>query len=152
MKYEEVVAEVLKTKGDATLGHDLFQRQGCIACHTVSTREPQKGPMLGGIAGRYNRSELCESILKPSAKIAQGFETQYFKTADGDVIDGFVSRESGDEVEVHNATGQAVILKKSNIKARGRRDFSIMPEGLVVKLTPAELASLIAYLESTTGK
>ena len=50
--------------------------------------------MLGGIAGRYSRAELCESILKPSAKIAQGFETQWFKTNDGDVLIGFcVSRE-----------------------------------------------------------
>lgn len=152
MKYEDVVASVLKDKGNPTLGHELFQRQGCIACHTVSTKEPQKGPMLGGIAGRYNRSELCESIMKPSAKIAQGFETQWFKTSDGDVLDGFVSRESGDEVEVHNATGQAFVLKKANILRRGKRDFSIMPEGLVAKLTPADLASLIAYLESTTGK
>ena len=152
LKYEDVVATVLKDKGDAALGHELFQRQGCIACHTVSTKEPQKGPMLGGIAGRYNRSELCESIMKPSAKIAQGFETQWFKTRDGDVIDAFVSRESGDEVEIHLATGQSQVLKKSDIVRRGKRDFSIMPEGLVVKLTPHDLASLIAYLESTTGK
>jgi putative heme-binding domain-containing protein len=67
------------------------------------------------------------------------------------VIDGFVTRESGEEVEVRNATGTAVVLKKSNIKGRARRDFSIMPEGLVAKLAPQDLASLIAYLESTTG-
>ena len=152
MKYEDVVATVLKTKGDAALGRELFQRQGCIVCHTVSQQEPQKGPMLGGIAGRYNRSELCESIMKPSAKIAQGFETQWFKTSDGNVIDAFVSRESGDEVEIHLATGQAMVLKKADIVRRGKRDFSIMPEGLVARLTPRDLASLIAYLESTTGK
>jgi putative heme-binding domain-containing protein len=152
MKYEDVLAAVLKMKGDAVAGHDLFQRQGCIACHTVSPKEPQKGPMLGGISGRYNRSELCESIVKPSAKIAQGFETQWFKTSDGEVLDGFVSRESGDEVEVRNATGQAIVLKKANIVKRGKRDFSIMPEGLVAKLTPQDLANLIGYLESTSGK
>ena len=108
--------------------------------------------MLGGISGRYNRSELCESIMKPSAKIAQGFETQWFKTNDGDVIEGFVSREGGDDIEVRNPTGVAVILKKKDINKRGKRDISMMPEGLVVKLTPEELASLIAFLESTTGK
>jgi putative heme-binding domain-containing protein len=152
MKYEDVVAQVLRIKGDPTLGHDLFQRQGCIACHTTTTKEPQKGPMLGGISGRYNRAELCESIMKPSAKIAQGFETQWFKTTDGDVIEGFVSREGGDDLEVRNPAGVAVTLKKKDIAKRGKRDISMMPEGLVVKLTPDELASLIAYLESTTGK
>ncbi|HET6249737.1 MAG TPA: discoidin domain-containing protein [Tepidisphaeraceae bacterium] len=152
MKYEDVVAQVLKIKGDPALGHDLFQRQGCIACHTTSTKEPQKGPMLGGISGRYNRSELCESIMKPSAKIAQGFETQWFKTNDGDVVEGFVSREGGDDLEIRNPAGVATTLKKKDIAKRGKRDISMMPEGLVVKLTPEELASLIAYLESTTGK
>ncbi|HZL34365.1 MAG TPA: discoidin domain-containing protein [Tepidisphaeraceae bacterium] len=152
MKYEDVVAAVQKDKGDANLGKELFQRQGCIACHTLSPKEPQKGPMLGGIGGRYNRAELCESILKPSAKIAQGFETQWFKTKDGDVIEGFVSHESGDELEVRVPAGVATIVKKNNIASRGKRDISMMPEGLVIKLTPHDLASLISFLQSTTGK
>ena len=63
-------------------------------------------------------------------------------------MDGFVSRESGDEVEVRNASGAATVLKKKDIQARGKRDFSIMPEGLVAKITPEDLANLLAYLES----
>lgn len=152
MKYDDVVAAVKKDKGDAALGKELFQRQGCIACHTISPSEPPKGPMLGGIGGRYNRAELCESIMKPSAKIAQGFETQWFKTKDGDVIEGFVSHESADALEVRVPAGVATQVKKSDIVARGKRDTSMMPEGLVVKLTPHDLASLIAYLESTKSK
>ena len=134
------------------LGKDLFTRQGCVACHTTSPDEPPKGPMLAGIAARNTQAELCESIMKPSAKIAQGFETQFFKTKDGDVIEGFVVREAGDEVEVRNVAGVNTVVKKSDIKGRGKRDVSVMPEGLVAKLTPHDLASLIAYLESLNGK
>jgi putative heme-binding domain-containing protein len=152
MQYEDVVAAVLKMKGDPKLGRELFQRQGCIACHTTTPREPAKGPMLGGIGGRYNVAELCESIMKPSAKIAQGFETQWFKTKSGDVIEGFVVKEGGDQIEVRTPVGVSTIVKTDDIRKRGKRDISMMPEGLVVKLTPADLASLIAYLDSLDGK
>ena len=138
-------------KGDPKAGAELFVRQASVACHTVSPAEPPKGPFLGGIAARYSRSELAESILKPSAKIAQGFETQYFKTAD-DVVEGFVTRESGDEVEFRNVTGATAVLKKQDIQSRGKRDISVMPEGLAAKLTPQELSHLLAYLQSLPAK
>ena len=150
--YDKTVASVLSAKGDAVAGKELFTRIGCIACHTTSADEAPKGPFLGGIGQRYNRNELCESIMKPSAKIAQGFETQYFRQKNGEVIEGFVTRESGDEVELRNATGVPIILKKQDIDRRGKRDTSIMPEGLVAQISPQDLASLIAYLESTKGK
>jgi len=150
--YDKTLSTVLSTKGDAVVGKELFTRLGCIACHTTSADEPAKGPFLGGIGQRYNRTELCESIMKPSAKITQGFETQYFRQKSGDVIEGFVTRESGDEVEVRNATGVPIVLKKLDIDRRGKREISVMPEGLVAQISPPDLASLIAYLESTKGK
>ena len=108
--------------------------------------------MLGGIAKRYNRTELCESILKPSAKIAQGFESLSFKLKNGDSLDGFVVKEGGDSVEVRNLVGATTVLEKGDIVERQKRDQSIMPEGLVANITTADLASLLAYLESTDGK
>ena len=149
MPYEAVVAAAKKDKGDAKLGKELFARQGCIVCHTTSAEEPPKGPLLAGIAQRYNRDELCESIMKPSAKIAQGFETQYFKVKGKDEpIEGFVVKESGDQIEVRNITGVSTTIKASDVEKRGKRDTSVMPEGLVAQLTPHDLASILAYLES----
>lgn len=150
MPYDAVVAAAKKDKGIATLGKELFTRQGCIVCHTTSAEEPPKGPLLAGIAKRYSRDELCESIMKPSAKIAQGFETQWFKTRqnDLDTLEGFVVHESGDEIEIRNITGASITIKKSDVTARGTRPTSIMPEGLVAALTPHDLASILAYLES----
>ena len=152
MKYEDAVKIALATKGDAKIGRELFLKHACVACHTVSDKEPPKGPMLGGIATRYTRAELCESILKPSAKIAQGFESQWFKMKNGDEVEGFVVKEGGDSVEVRNIAGVNAILEKANIKDRQKRDKSIMPEGLVAAITPEDLASLLAYLEATKAK
>jgi len=150
--YEEAVSDALAAQGDAKIGEQLFLKQGCVLCHTVSEKEPPKGPMLGGITTRYSRPELCESILKPSAKIAQGFESQRFALKNGDQVDGFVVKESGDSVEVRNVAGTTAVLEKTDIVTREKRDQSIMPEGLVANITPAELASLLAFLESTRAK
>jgi len=148
----EAIAQTLPIKGDEKYGKKLFARQGCSACHTVSQNEPLKGPLLLDIAKRYKREDLIESIIKPSAKIAQGFESQFFVTEAGKVFDGFVVRESGEEVELRNVAGLATILKKSEIEERGKRDISIMPLGLTDKLNVEQLAAILAYLESLKGK
>jgi putative heme-binding domain-containing protein len=148
LPYEQVLAEALKAKGDPKAGGEFFIKQGCVACHTVSTNDPPKGPFLGDIATRYPRAELIESILKPNAKIAQGFTTHWFETKEEDRYEGFVVRESGDEVEIRNIQGVATVLQLKDVAKRGKLETSIMPVGLIEPLTVAEFASILAYLES----
>jgi putative membrane-bound dehydrogenase-like protein len=148
LAFDDVLAEAKKLPGDVARGEQLFTKQQCVNCHTVNKSETPKGPFLGGISARYNRAELTESILKPSAKIAQGFETQWFETDDGKTFEGFVSRESGTEVEIRNVKGEQQIISKEHLEERGKREQSIMPNGLLDNVTPADLASLLKYLES----
>jgi putative heme-binding domain-containing protein len=153
--FEELPARVGAVAGpqiDVQLGRTLFTRQGCAACHTASPEETEKGPYLGGIATRYSRAELIESLVRPAAKIAQGFATNFFDTTDGKHVEGFVVREGGTEVVIRDLAGVETTLQKSQIKARGVREGSIMPPGLVDALTLQELASLLAYMGSTSGK
>ncbi len=147
MKYEEIFAAVQKG-GDAKAGQEMFLRAGCIACHTINPDEPPKGPVLSAVAKIYDRATLTESILKPSAKIAQGFESVFFKTKKGEQVEGFVTREGGDSVDVRNVAGQVVTIEKGDITERGTRPQSMMPEGLLNAFTPAELANLLTWLES----
>ena len=150
--FDQVLAAVLKDKGDASLGAQLFEKQGCVNCHSVTKGEAIKGPYLGDITTRYNRSELTESILKPSAKIAQGFETRKLALASGQVYEGFVVREAGDELELRNSSGAVTIIPKKDIEETGKSELSVMPQGLLDPLTPHDLASLLAYLETLKGK
>ncbi len=147
MKYEAVFAAVQKG-GDAAQGKDMFLRAGCIACHTTRADEPPKGPMLAAVAKTYDRAALTESILKPSAKIAQGFETTTLKTKAHGEIQGFITREGADSVDLRNVTGQTVTIEKGDITTRGKLDQSMMPEGLLNTFAPADLANLLAFLES----
>jgi putative heme-binding domain-containing protein len=151
MKYEEVFAAVQKG-GDAAQGKDVYLRAGCIACHTIGADEPPKGPILSAVAKIYDRAALTESILKPNAKLAQGFESAWIKTSKGEQVEGFVTREGADSVDVRNIAGQTVTIEKGDIAERGHRPQSMMPEGLLNGFTPAELANLLTYLESLNGK
>jgi len=150
--YEVVLAATLADKGDPALGTQLFERQGCVNCHAVSKAGPLKGPYLGDVAARYNRSELVESILKPSARIAQGFETQKIALNSGQIVEGFVVREAGNEVELRNSSGNVLVISKAEIDERTKGELSVMPQGLMDPLTPHDLASLLAYFESIKGK
>ena len=152
LKYDAVLAAATTQKGDVRSGAELFTRLGCIACHTTRSDEAPKGPFLGGIGTRYSRAELCESILRPSAKIAQGFETQWFKTTDDEDVEGFVTREGGDDLDVRNVAGITTTLARKNIAQRGKREKSVMPEALADKITPGDLASLLTFLESLKSK
>ncbi|HET7217476.1 MAG TPA: c-type cytochrome, partial [Vicinamibacterales bacterium] len=150
--YDDLPARLASTPGDAQLGKTLFTRQGCAACHTASPEETEKGPYLGGIGSRYSRAELVESILRPNAKVAQGFATNWFETTDGRQLQGFVTREGTLDVVIRDLTGAESTLQKNQIKARGVREGSIMPTGLVDTLTLQEFASLLAYLSATSSK
>ncbi|MCA9247097.1 MAG: c-type cytochrome [Planctomycetales bacterium] len=148
MSFEAARTRALAHAGDAELGKALFVSQSCIACHTYANGQLPKGPHLVDIGKRYKREELVESVLRPSAKIAQGFDTYAFVTADGEVLTGFVASESAHSVVVRDQTGLSREIATDEIEERQKQPVSIMPEGLVNNLTPEQLADLLAYLES----
>lgn len=148
MKYEDLVAALTKEKGDPQRGNQIYLSQTCNNCHTVKPTEPSKGPYLGDIGLRSPRAELIEATLKPNAKILKGYETQAFHLKSGQTIEGFLIRETDDEVQLRNAQGVVINLAKKDIDERIRRNTSVMPAELVDNLTVSDLASLIAFMES----
>ena len=151
MSYDVAARRTLTKTGNAVKGKALFKAQSCSACHTDADGQTPKGPHMVDIGKRYSAAELVESILKPSAKIAQGFDTYLFTTADGRVFTGFVASESARSVLVRDASGVQRELKQSQIESRLIQKQSMMPEGIVNNLTPEDLADLVAYLQTLTG-
>jgi putative membrane-bound dehydrogenase-like protein len=146
--YDVAARRALQAKGDVGRGKALFTTQSCRACHADADGQTPKGPHLVDIGKRYSPAELVESILKPSAKIAQGYEAYNFATADGRVFTGFVVSEGPSTVQIRDASGALRELKRSEVEQRRRQESSVMPEGIVGTLTPEQLADLVAYLRS----
>ncbi len=148
MTYEAASRRALRAKGDAARGKALFATKSCRTCHTDADGQMPKGPHLVDIGKRYSPSDLVESILKPSAKIAQGYEAYNFAMADGLVFSGFVVSEGASAVQIRESSGALHELKCADIEERRRQGASAMPEGIVASLTPEQLADLVAYLQS----
>ena len=149
---EDAIAAVLKTKGDLATGEQMFTKATCIACHTVSESEAQKGPYLGNIAQTYKRPELAQNILEPNKTIAQGFASELITLNDGTQQMGFITLEGATEVKLRNIAAQEFTFKTTDIKERQKLPMSMMPPGLMMNSTVYEFASLLDYLESLAKK
>ena len=149
LPYESAVAR-RALPGEKGMRHEeksLFAAQSCL-CHTDADGQTPKGPHLVDIGKRYSPGELVESILKPSAKIAQGYEAYSFATTSGRVFTGFVVSEGAATIQIRESSGELHELKRAELEERRRQDPSAMPEGVVGNLTPEQLADLVAYLQS----
>ncbi|MFO0865215.1 MAG: SMP-30/gluconolactonase/LRE family protein [Gemmataceae bacterium] len=146
--YESIVATLAEEKGDPERGGQVFLSQTCNNCHTVKPSEPSKGPYLGDLGKRAKRDEILEAIVKPDAKILPGYETVSLVLKTGQSLQGFVIRETDDELKLRSAQGVVLEVAKRDVEQRAVRKQSIMPAELVDNITIADLASLVAYFES----
>src|SRR5262249_11019128 len=115
MTYEIAAKRTLDAKGDAKKGEAIFKSQSCLACPPTADGQTPKGPHLVEIGKRAKVDELVESILKPSAKLAQGYETYRFVMTDERVFQGFVVSERADATVIRESNGVQRELKKEEI-------------------------------------
>lgn len=148
MTYENVVTQTLQRQGDPGRGQKLFVAQSCIACHTIANGQQPKGPHLVDIGKRYKPGELLESMLKPSTKIAQGFDTWTFVLGSGKSYTGFVVLESAETITIRQTDGLSREFPRDEVDERVKQEPSMMPQGVVSNLAPQQLADLLAYLQS----
>lgn len=143
---EDVMLAIQKIKGDPSNGKALFSKQGCIACHSLTRGEKLKGPFMGQIGSIMTRQQIAESILKPSASIAQGFATIVITAKGGKSYTGFVTQESADKVVMRDIGGNVFTVKASDILSRKELKTSMMPTGMANALSYDEFASLVTFL------
>jgi putative heme-binding domain-containing protein len=151
MKETDVIEKVMKVTGKAEAGQPLFAKLNCANCHALSPDEKPKGPYLGDIGVRYQKAQLAQSLYQPSAVITQGYETVLITLDSGERLEGFVSADSGEQLELRNVQGEAKMIQKSKIKARKETKHSVMPDGILDNSSIEEFANLLAYLESLKG-
>ncbi len=145
------IEAVVEAKGDAALGEAIFARAACVACHTTSQEQPQKGPFLGNIAKIYRRPDLALAILNPNKTIAQGFATQNVSLKSGETLTGFITNEAGDQITLRDIAAQERVVAKSDIAKRETLTISMMPAGLMAPFSVHELASLLDYLQGLSA-
>jgi len=147
-----VVKRVSKMKGNALRGEQLYAKLTCNKCHTVNPNEPLRGPYLPEVAKTYKRDQLTESILLPSKSLAQGFVTNIFLMEDGRVLSGFITQETPEKIVIRDNQANEIVLDTDQIEGQKKDTVSIMPAGLANDATVQELADLVTYLETLSGR
>lgn len=132
--------------GNPYQGKVLFTEH-CGKCHKLFNEGGDIGPDLT----RYNRDDratMLLNVLRPSQEIREGFRTFQALTTDGRVVTGFVVDDNEEIVTLREASGQSITLNKEELEAYKATAKSIMPDGLLDKMTEEQVRDLFAYLQS----
>jgi putative heme-binding domain-containing protein len=89
------------------------------------------------------------AIVNPSAEIREGFENFSVLTTDGRRLNGFLVDRDNQLVVLRGTDGQNVVLEQGEIDDMRAAGQSLMPDGLLDKLTDEQVRDLFAYLRST---
>ncbi|MBC7964548.1 MAG: dehydrogenase, partial [Fuerstia sp.] len=102
------------------------------------------GPDLTG-AQRTNIDYVLLNLIDPSSSISNDFRMQIIETTDGRIVTGLLVGESDNAITVQTAT-EKLVIPAIEIEQRVVANVSMMPEGLLQRLTPDEVRDLFAYL------
>ena len=130
-------------------GKQMFQVANCIACHKLNGVGNEIGPDLSKLDAKQMPLDILRSIVEPSAKIDDKYVSYLFDTKSGKVITGMILEETANQVKVIEnplAKTQPVLLEKADIIERQKSPASIMPKGLLDKLSREEVLDLIGYI------
>ncbi len=138
--------------GNADSGRKIFREKAqteCLRCHKCEIGDSIVGPELTRIGATKDRTYLLESIILPSKKIAEGYETLVLTLANGDIVAGTVAGQdaTGVKLKVADAQGKVQVqtIPLAQIKERQSAPSPMLP-GVGEILTRAELRDVIEYL------
>jgi putative membrane-bound dehydrogenase-like protein len=140
----------LEGNADAEAGARIFfhpKLGGCYKCHRIDGRGQDVGPDLSNI-GNTDRRHILESILQASNTVAPHYVAWHLETADGKVRNGMLIHTHLDEYTYLDAKGDRFKVKTGDLVEQRPLAISIMPDGLVDRMTDQEVRDLLAYLQS----
>lgn len=135
--------------GDINRGRGIFYRNEsaqCVRCHAVFEYGGNVGPGLAGIGNTLTRQQLLEAIIRPSARLAPGYETVYITRNDGSATAGTVLERSPDNIRIKVGKEDIETIAMSDI-AEEESLPSSMPT-MEDKLSRREVRDLVAFLSS----
>jgi putative heme-binding domain-containing protein len=156
-KLDDLASVVTELKSGRSYGNgkQMFQVATCMSCHKIEGVGHEFGPDLTKLDAKLKPVDILKDILEPSAKIDDKYRTWTFRLKSGKTVTGMILEETKETVKVIEnplTKAEPTIVKVSQIDERERSDVSMMPKGLLDKLTRDEILDLLAYIYSHADK
>ena len=134
-------------KATIKLGEELFAgKAGCMQCHSYYTRGGFIGPALDALASRLTAEEIHEAVATPAKTILENYGGKEIETHTG-TLRGRFREETEDTLQLLNAEATLwTTYFKKDLKSVADMESSLMPEGLLSKLSKSEQDALFAFL------
>ncbi len=137
-------------KGNAARGRPTF-KENCAVCHKLFGEGESIGPDLSG-AERGDLDFLMTSLVDPSGLIRKEYQAQTIALRDGRVLTGLVVEEDDRTLTLVDGNRQKTIIPRDAVEQARPSDVSLMPEGLLDKLTEPQIRDLFRYIQSAGGR
>jgi putative membrane-bound dehydrogenase-like protein len=131
--------------GDAAKGLAVFKRE-CATCHYAAGLGTSIGPAIAAV-GTRTPDALLIAILDPNREVDPRYLTYTVTTDDGRTLSGMITGETATALTLRRAEGADTVLRAQIDQLRSA-GVSLMPEGLEARITPDEMADLLAFLVS----
>ena len=132
-------------------GKKMFEITACYKCHRFAGTGGIVGPDLTGVAGRFNNQNLLESMIEPGKVISDQYEATTFLLESGKTVTGRVANLNGKTIKVIDDMlnpGKMVNINVDEVEEKVVSKTSMMPAGLLDRLSSDEILDLVAYLKS----
>lgn len=140
--------QLAEAGGNAEKGKQLFATR-CLTCHQQGGQGGKVGPVLDGV-GVTGVEAILRNVLTPNAAMEGGYRNFRVVTKDGRIVQGLlVSRDPG-AIVVRQPNTADIRIAAKDVAQADFTSISIMPEGLLEALAPADVSDLFAYLGSLT--
>lgn len=127
-------------------GRRVFHSEaaGCFKCHSVNGGGATIGPDLGNLIFRDYTSVLRD-VKTPSFAINPDYVGHIVEMSDGKVLTGVLQTREG-KLWLGDDKGKLTELIREEIETLKPSTVSVMPQGIIEKLTPDQLKDLLTYL------
>jgi putative membrane-bound dehydrogenase-like protein len=119
----------------------------CTMCHKVEGTGGNLGPDLTNAGLSKTRTQLIQSILKPSEEISPEYQGWYVRLKNGEEYQGRQIDVGTNAIELFTQARGFVSFDNKDVEDYGMSEKSLMPDGLENQLTVSDLRDLIAFLE-----
>ena len=150
-KFQDLASsvETLEPGRSFAAGRQMFRVAGCISCHRTTCEGSPVGPDLAALDPKRPPAELLRDIVEPSWRINEKYQTYVIETDQGRIITGLILEEADGKVKIVDnplAKAEPIVLKAGEISDRQKSATSIMPQGLLDKLSREEILDLLAFV------